>query len=195
MVSGAGLVPQLPSIAQTACFNPASNGVWGNGMPFQQPQGALLSSGFPTYSMPWLSQNFQQCPFQMPMPNMVPFPQQVDPSQRLLSATVVPGQQLNTLAGSAFTQGLVGQNGFNQMAFGIGLQGQPSQPTLNAGDQGISPNGSHIIQKCNVPQSGGIPGNNEASQQFNIGASGHGRKPFCRGGGCFSRGRGGNQSR
>ncbi|XP_062107092.1 H/ACA ribonucleoprotein complex non-core subunit NAF1 [Humulus lupulus] len=194
LIGGAGLIPQLRPAAQTACFNPPSNGVWGNGMSFQQPQGAFFPGGFPAYGMPWLPQNSQQYPFQMAMPNM--FPQQVDPSQRLLSANLLPGQQSNTLAGSAYSQGLVGQNGYNQMTFGMGLQGQPSQPFLNLGQQGINPSGLHNGQNCNVPQSGGIPGNNnEASQQFNVGASGRGRKPFRRGGGRFSHGRGGNQSR
>lgn len=196
LVSGAGFVPPLPSITQTACFNAPSNGVWANGMPFQQPQGTFFPNGFPTYGMPWLSQNSQQNPFQMPVPNGMPFhQQQIDPSQRLLSGPVVPGEQSNPLAGSMFAQGLVGQNGFNQVAFGIGLQGQPSQLTLHAGEQGIIPNGLQMGQNCNVPQFGGIPGNYEAPQQFNLGASSRGRKPYHRGGGRFSRGRGRNQSR
>ncbi|PON35082.1 H/ACA ribonucleoprotein complex, subunit Gar1/Naf [Parasponia andersonii] len=190
LVSGAGLVPQLPPISQTACFNPPSSGVWGN-VPFQQPQGAFLPSGFPTYGVPWLSQNSQQFPFQMPMSNVLPYPQQVEPSQRFLSATLLPGEQSNPLTGSTYGQGLV----FNQAAFGIGFQGQPSQPTLHAGEQGSVSNGLHIGHIFNAPQSGGIPGNNEASQQFSVGAPGCGRKPYRRGGGRFSRGRGGNQSR
>ncbi|KAM6548564.1 hypothetical protein CsatB_020240 [Cannabis sativa] len=193
--SGTGLIPQLRPTAQTACFHPPSNGVWGNGMPFQQPQGAFFPGGFPAYGMPWLPQNSQPYPFQMAMPNM--FAQQVDPNQRLLSGNLLPGQQSNTLAGPAYSQGLMGQNGYNQMTFGMGLQGQHSQHMLNVGQQGINPNGVQNGQNCNAPQSGGIPGNNnEASQQFNAGApSGRGRKPFHGRGGRFSRGRGGNQSR
>ncbi|KAF4360045.1 hypothetical protein F8388_021342 [Cannabis sativa] len=192
---GTGLIPQLRPTAQTACFHPPSNGVWGNGMPFQQPQGAFFPGGFPAYGMPWLPQNSQPYPFQMAMPNM--FAQQVDPNQRLLSGNLLPGQQSNTLAGPAYSQGLMGQNGYNQMTFGMGLQGQHSQHMLNVGQQGINPNGVQNGQNCNAPQSGGIPGNNnEASQQFNAGApSGRGRKPFHGRGGRFSRGRGGNQSR
>lgn len=193
LVSGTGLVQPLPPIAHTACFNAPSNGVWASGLPFQQPQGAPIPSGFPPTGVPWLSQNSQQYPFQMPFPNTMPF-RQVDPRQGLLYPSVFPGAQSNALPGSTFPQGLVGPNAFSPVAFGIGLQGQPSQPTLNVGEQRIVPNGLPMGQNSNVPvpQSGGIPLNNEASQQFNLGASSRGRGPYRRGGGRFS-GRGGRK--
>lgn len=187
LVGGAGLVSLLPPVAQTGGFNAPSNGVWANGMSFQQPQGALFPSGFPTNGMPWLSQNSHQYPFQMPIPNTLPFPQQVDPSQRLLSAAVFTGARPNALPGSQFPQGLVGQNPFNPVAFGIGLQG-------NVGEQVIISNGLPGGQNSNVPQSGGVSINIEAAQQFNLGASSHGRRPYHRVGGRFAGGRGRKQS-
>ena len=188
-VSGTGLAPPLPPLAQAACFNAPPNGIWVNGMPFQQPQGAFFPSGFPMNNMPWPSQNPQQYPYQMPMPNGMPYNQQANPNQGVLSG------QPNTLAGIPYAQGHVGQNNFNPIAFGIGFQGQPSQqPGVNIGEQGTTSNGVLMGQNFNVPQSGGIPGNNDARRrQFNQGPSGRGRGSYRRGAGRFARGRGWKQ--
>ncbi|KAF3443855.1 hypothetical protein FNV43_RR13545 [Rhamnella rubrinervis] len=194
LVGSTGLVPRPPPpTAQTAC----SSGVWTNGMPFQpslQPRSPLFQNGFPTNSMPWLLQNTNQYPYQMPTANSMPFNQQVDPSQSLLSAAVLLAQQQNNFSGSTYAQGLVGLNNFNQSIVGMGLQGQPFQQTLNAGQQGVLSNGFHIEQSYNMSRS--IPGNIEVTQQFNRGASSsRGNRPYRRGGGRFAGGRGWQQSR
>lgn len=193
LVGSTGLAPQPPPTTQTAC----SSGVWTNGMPFQaaiQPQSPFFPNGFPVCSMPWLLQNTNQFPYQMPMANGMPINQQVDPSQSLLSAAVFLAAQQRNFSGATNAQGLVGQNSFNQSTFGMGLQGQLPQQTLNAGQQGIASNGFLIEQGCNMAQS--VPGNVEVPQQFNPGASSsRGRRPYRRGGGRFAGGRGWQQPR
>lgn len=194
LVGSTGLVLRPPPpTAQTA----SSSGVWSNGMPFQprlQPPSPFFQHGFPINTMPWLLQNTNQYPYQRPTANGMPFNQQVDPSQSLLSAAVLLAQQQNNFLGSTYAQGLVGQNSFNQSTFGMGLQGQPFQQTINAGQQGVLSNEFHVEQSYNMPQS--IPGNTEVPQQFNQGASSSPRKrPYRHGGGRFAGGRGWQQSR
>jgi H/ACA ribonucleoprotein complex non-core subunit NAF1 len=187
-VGGSGVVPPFPSTAQTVGFN-TSNGVWTNGMPFQPPQNAFFPNGFPTNSMPWLSQNPHM--HQMPMPNRIPFQQQFDPSQMALHTSLLPTEQSNPYIGHTYAPGLVGQNSFNQMTFGMGLQGQFTHPSMNVGEQRILSNGLQVEHNLNMQQSGFAPGNIEAPQQSNRGASySRGRKPYRRGGGRFAGGRG-----
>ncbi|KAL5581920.1 hypothetical protein UlMin_014362 [Ulmus minor] len=181
-------------------------------VPFQQPQGAFFPNVFPSNSMAWLPPN--QFPHQMPMPNQMPMPmpnqmpfpqQQIDPSQRFIPASVFSGEQSNVFGGSTYAQGLIGQNSFNQMAFGMGLQDQPFQPPFNAGEQGqpfqppFNAGEQGILQNFNRTQSGGLPGSNEASQQFNMGGSSRGGRLYHRGRGRghgrFTGGRGWKQSR
>uniref|UniRef100_A0A2N9GTY5 H/ACA ribonucleoprotein complex non-core subunit NAF1 n=1 Tax=Fagus sylvatica TaxID=28930 RepID=A0A2N9GTY5_FAGSY len=189
---GTGFIPPFPQTAQTIGFNRPSNGVWTNGMPFQPPHNAVFPNGFPTNGMPWSSQNPNQHPCQMPMPNRMPFQQQFDPSQTHPTA-------MFPAVGPTYAQGLVGQNGFNQSPFGMGLQGQHTHPSMNmgmnVGDQGILSNGLQF-QQNSMQQSAFAPGNVEAAQQFNMGASSHhGRKPYHQGGGRFAGGRGWQQSK
>jgi H/ACA ribonucleoprotein complex non-core subunit NAF1 len=199
-VGGTGVVPPFPSAVQAVGFD-ACNGVWTNGMPFQPPQNAFFPNGFPTNSMPWLSQNlhmpqmpmpnrmpFQQQfdPSQMPMPNRMPFQQQFDPSQMPLHAALLP----------TYAPGLVAQNAFNQRTFGMGLQGQFTHPSVNVGEQGVLSSGLQVEQNLNMQQSGFAPGNVEAPHQINRSASySRGRKPYRRGGGRFAGGRGWQQSK
>ena len=176
-VIGTGFIPPFPQTAQTFGFNTPSNGVWTNGMPFQPPHNAVFPNGFPTNGMPWFSQNPNQHPCQMPMPNRMPFQQQFDPSQ-IHPTAMFPA------VGPTYAQGLVGQNGFNQSPFGMGLQGQHTHPLMNmgmnVGDQGILSNGLQF-QQNSMQQSAFAPGNVEAAQQFNMCASSHrGRNPYHR---------------
>nr|POF10352.1 h/aca ribonucleoprotein complex non-core subunit naf1 [Quercus suber] len=185
---GNGFIPPFPPTAQTIGFNTPSNGVWANGMAYQPPQGAVFPNGFPCNGMPWFSQNPHQHPCQMPMPNRMPFQQHFDPSQTHPTANL-PG------VGPTYAQGLMGQNDFNQRAFGMGLQGQLTHPSMNVGEPGISSNGLQV-QQNSMQQSVFAPGNVEAAQQFNAGASsGRGRKPYRRGGGRFAGGRAQQQSK
>ncbi|GMY18679.1 H/ACA ribonucleoprotein complex non-core subunit NAF1 [Fagus crenata] len=191
-VIGTGFIPPFPQTAQTFGFNTPSNGVWTNGMPFQPPHNAVFPSGFPTNGMPWFSQNPNQHPCQMPMPNRMPFQQQFDPSQ-IHPTAMFPA------VGPTYAQGLLGQNGFNQSPFGMGLQGQHTHPLMNmgmnVGDQGILSNGLQV-QQNSMQQSAFAPGNVEAAQQFNMCASSHcGRNPYHRGGGRFVGVRGWQQSK
>ncbi|KAH7576877.1 hypothetical protein JRO89_XS01G0169300 [Xanthoceras sorbifolium] len=210
-VGGTGSIPQFPPMAHMAGFTASLSGVWTNGMPSQQPQGAVFPNGFSSSGMPWHPQNYQQHPNQMPMMNSVPFLQQFDPSQRSLPNVALPGGQPNYFAGPTYAPwlGLVGQNGLNQMV-GMGLPGQPVHPSINAGQPGLvaqiglnqrigmgfqcqpapssTNTGEHgvCVEQKNFQQP-------EAPQQFNLGASpNRGRKPYHRGGGHFAgrRGRG-----
>ncbi|KAL6287517.1 hypothetical protein ACE6H2_011907 [Prunus campanulata] len=123
-VGGTGLVPPFPAATQATGMNATSNGVWTNGMPFQQ-QNTSFPNGFPNNSSPWPSPYNHQYPYQMPIPERLPFYPQAE-GQRFLSGAVLPGGQLNSFAGPTYSQGLMGQHGFNQTTFGIGLQGQPT---------------------------------------------------------------------
>ncbi|XP_068303385.1 H/ACA ribonucleoprotein complex non-core subunit NAF1-like [Pyrus communis] len=209
LVSRTGLVPPFPAPTQVAGINTTSNGGWANGVPFQ-PQNTSFPNGFPNNSFPSLLQYNPQYPYQMSVPNRMPFYQQ--------AGAVLPGQQLNAFAGLAYSQEMMGQHGFNQTAFGLGLQGQPipgqqfnafaeprvgqlgfnqntfgmglqgqpSHPIFNA-DQGMPSNGLHSEQNHNLPQSVANAGNVD-SQQCNQGApSNHGRRPSHRGGHNFGR--------
>lgn len=192
LATGTGLIPPFLAGAQTTGFNIPMNGVWPNGMPCQQPHGALFSNGFPATSVPWLSHNSNPHPSQMPVPNALPIYQQVDPGQRLLSAAGLQGGLFNAFGQSTHGQVFL-QNNLNQTMLGMALQGPHFQPTMNAGEQGIFPNGLglQVHQNYNVPQS-----NAEASNQFNMGTSStRGRQPNRRGGGRFAGGRSQQQHR
>ncbi|KAG6738040.1 hypothetical protein POTOM_059579 [Populus tomentosa] len=84
-----------------------------------------------------------------------------------------------------------GQNYFNQAAFGTGFQVQPNPHAMNTIEQGMMSRGLPLEQNCSFQSPAIPPGNIKAPQQFNTGASSsHGRKPYRRGGGRFSGGRG-----
>lgn len=222
LASGTGLVPPFPAPTLPAGINATSNGLWTNGTPFQ-PQNTSFPNGFINNSLPCLPQYNPQYPYQMSIPNRMPFYQQagaVLPGQQLnaftgpaysqgmvgqhgfnqaafgisLQGQPIPGQQFNAFAGPMYPQGLVGQLGFNQNAFGMGLQGQPTHPMFNA-EQGMPSNGLRAEQNHNMPQPVANAGKLD-SQQFSQGASSNrGRRPSHRGGRHFGRGRGRQQSR
>ncbi|CAK7349897.1 unnamed protein product [Dovyalis caffra] len=169
----------------TGVFAP-SNGVWQNVVPSQQPQTLAIPGGFPTNNMPWPAQSQLQHPYQMPMP----FQQQFNPGQGPFPNALLPGGQPNFFAGPAYPQpwpAIGGQNYFNQAAFGKGFQFQLNPPS----HQGMTPSGPPLGQNSSFQPPAIPPGNIRAPQQFNAGASStHGRKPYRRGGGRFSGGRG-----
>ncbi|KAM1324239.1 hypothetical protein TB2_045404 [Malus domestica] len=116
LASGTGSVPPFPAPTPPARINATSNGLWTNGTSFQ-PQNTSFPNGVINNGLPCLPQYNPQYSYQMSIPNRMPFYQQ--------AGVVLPGQQLNAFTGPAYSQGMVGQHGFNQAAFGIGLQGQP----------------------------------------------------------------------
>lgn len=182
-IGGTDLVPQLQQMAQMAGYGPSFNGVWTNGMPYQQTQnvfpGGFQSSG----GMPWIPQNNQQQhPNQIPMMNNMPFMQQFDPTQMALPNVGLASGQPNFFPGHTFAPwlGLMGQNGLNPM-MGMGI---PGQPPLNAGQpqmSGMGFPGQPGAQATNAGESFKSP---RGPSQFNMGASSRGgRKPYRRGGG------------
>ncbi|GAV87650.1 Gar1 domain-containing protein [Cephalotus follicularis] len=186
-VSGAGIIPPFPPMAQPMGFINPSNGIWANGMLCQQPQSAVFPNGYPNNGIPMFPQNLNQHPYQMPMQNLMPFHQQFDPSQRSLPNVGFPGGQSNFFAApNAPWLGPASQIGFNQATFGMGLQGQPTHPSANVGEQGIQQ--PAVFQQ----QPAVFPGNFEASPQFNMPPSStRSRKLYHhRGGGHSARGRG-----
>ena len=197
-VSASGFVPPFSVMPQSSGFITPSNGVWTNGVPSQQPQNAIFPNRFSAEGMPLLSQNYQQQHIPLPtpamsMPNMMPYQlQQFDPSLSTLPNVVFPGGQSNLFAGPACAPwlGSAGQNGFSQTTFEMGMQGQQFLSAL----QGILANGPTADGNCNL-QRKGIQNNNETSQNFNMGASSsRGKKPYHRGRGRFTGGRGHQQS-
>ncbi|XP_024184902.1 H/ACA ribonucleoprotein complex non-core subunit NAF1 [Rosa chinensis] len=102
LVSGRGSVRPFPGATQATGMN--ANGVWSNGMPCQ-PQQTPFPNAFPNNNMPF----FPQYPHQMSMPGGIPF-----------------HQQTNVFSGPMGSQGMMGQLGFHQPAFGVGFQGQPT---------------------------------------------------------------------
>ncbi|XP_050206183.1 uncharacterized protein LOC126655882 [Mercurialis annua] len=202
--SGAGFFqPFSPGAPNVGVFQPP-HGIWNNGLSLQQPQNTFIPGGVPANMMSWPAQNQLQHPCQMPMTNAMPFQQQFNPSQ----GPLLNGGQPNLFTGlpSPWPAG-IGQNCFNQAPFGMGLQVQPTQPTMNAmnvGQQGMMSSGFGMAQNHNLHSPAGIPGNVQAPQQFNSGSSpGRGRRQYHRGGGGgrftggrgrFSGGRGHNPS-
>ncbi|PPD89543.1 hypothetical protein GOBAR_DD13529 [Gossypium barbadense] len=191
-VGGSGFVPPFSVMPQSSGIITPSNGVWTNGMPVQHPQNAIFPNRFSADGMSLLSQNYQQQPIPLPtpaMPTMMPYQQQqFDPSSNTFPNLVLPGGQSNLFAAlaSAPWMGIAGQNG----TFGMGMQGQQ----FNSALQGISTNGPTIGGNCNL-QPDGVQGNFESSQNFNMGASSsRGRKPYHRGRGRFTGGRGHQRS-
>lgn len=194
---GTSFIPPFAPMAQSqtiGVFLP-SNGVWANGLPAQQPQSAVIPGGFPANNMPWPAQNQLQHPYQMPMPNGMPIQQQFNPSQGSLPHAALPIGTPNLFAGPTFSPWpVMEQNYSNQTTFGMGFQVQRSPSTVNSmnmGDQGMMSSGIHVERNCNLQPPGVIPGNIQAPQQFNMGATSRsGRKPHHRGGGRFAGARG-----
>ncbi|KAK5772561.1 H/ACA ribonucleoprotein complex non-core subunit NAF1 [Gossypium arboreum] len=191
-VGGSGFVPPFSVVPQSSGIITPSNGVWTNGMPVQHPQNAIFPNRISAEGMSLLSQNYQQQPIPLPtpaMPTMMPYQQQqFDPSSNTFPNLILPGGQSNLFAAlaSAPWMGIAGQNG----TFGMGMQGQQ----FNSALQGISTNGPTMGGNCKL-QPDGVQGNFESSQNFNMGASSsRGRKPYHRGRGRFTGGRGHQRS-
>ncbi|TXG74523.1 hypothetical protein ES288_1Z037000v1 [Gossypium darwinii] len=174
-VGGSGFVPPFSVVPQSSGIITPSNGVWTNGMPVQHPQNAIFPNRISAEGMSLLSQNYQQQPIPLPtpaMPTMMPYQQQqFDPSSNTFPNLILPGGQTNG-------------------TFGMGMQGQQ----FNSALQGISTNGPTMGGNCKL-QPDGVQGNFESSQNFNMGASSsRGRKPYHRGRGRFTGGRGHQRS-
>uniref|UniRef100_A0A5B7BRW9 H/ACA ribonucleoprotein complex non-core subunit NAF1 n=1 Tax=Davidia involucrata TaxID=16924 RepID=A0A5B7BRW9_DAVIN len=196
-LSGPGFVAPFPQLAQAPGFTAPSTGVWINGMPCQPQQSMGFPNSYPTNGMPWLQQSHHQQSYNMPLPNGMPFQQQFDPSQRLPVNAVFPGGHSNFSAGPGFAPWplSMGQSGYNQLPFGMGLQVHNARPPINVGEQGVPSNGSQE-RNCDMRPPFVSPGNTQVCQNFNQGAySGRGRKSYRRGGGRFGGGRGRQQSK
>ncbi|KAA8524466.1 hypothetical protein F0562_010889 [Nyssa sinensis] len=196
---GPGFVPPFPQLAQAPGFTAPSNCVWMNGMACQQQQSMGFPSGYPTNPtnvMPWMQQSRHQQSYNMPLPNGMPFQQQFDPSQRV--NVVLPGGQSNFSVGPPFApwSSAMGQSGFNQSPFGMGVQGHNAHPPINGGEQGVPSNGLQQGHNCDLQPPFVIQCNTEVPQNFNQGRYfGRGKKPYRRGGGRFGGGGGRQQSK
>ncbi|KAJ6383421.1 hypothetical protein OIU78_026829 [Salix suchowensis] len=171
-----------------------SNGVWPNMLPSQQPQTLAIPGGFRANNMPWPVQSQLQHPCQIPMATGMPIQQQFNPGQGSFPNALLPGGQPNFFAGPAYPPPpwpVLGGNYFNPAAFRSGFQVQFNPPAMNVVEQGMIPTGPPLGQNCSFQPPAIPPGNMQAPQQFNAGSSSsHGRKPYRRGGGRFSGGRG-----
>ncbi|CAK9158923.1 unnamed protein product [Ilex paraguariensis] len=187
---GSSFLPTFPQVSQAPGLNASANGVWANTISCQQPQNMGFASSFSTNGMAWQQQNRPQ-QHQMPLPNVVPF-QQFDNSQMVPSNFVLPGGQSNFVMAPPFTPwpASLGQHGFNQPPFGVGLTGQHAFQPMNVGAQ-VSYNGSQMQHNYDLQPPPFVSGNNENSQRFSHGVNScRGRKPNRRGGGRFGGGRG-----
>ncbi|XP_030521254.1 H/ACA ribonucleoprotein complex non-core subunit NAF1-like [Rhodamnia argentea] len=163
---------------------------WVNSLPLQQPMGAISSNGIPI-GMPWPPRG-SQFPFQMPLPNQMPFQQQFDLSQTLLPNMVLPMGQSNTLGpGLVPWPNPMGQNNCNQMTVGVGAFGQSSHPIFNARGQGFQFNGTLVDQSSYTQPRAAAPCPTDALGPFKQrGPSfGRGKKPYRGRGSRFSGGR------
>uniref|UniRef100_A0A6N2M2D0 H/ACA ribonucleoprotein complex non-core subunit NAF1 n=1 Tax=Salix viminalis TaxID=40686 RepID=A0A6N2M2D0_SALVM len=159
---------QMPQA--TGVYAP-SNGVWPNMLPSQQPQTLAIPGGFRANNMPWPVQSQLQHPCQIPMATGMPIQQQFNPGQGSFPNALLPGGQPNFFAGP--------------------LASSSAMASMNVVEQGMIPTGPPLGQNCNFQPPAIPPGNMQAPQQFNAGSSSsHGRKPYRRGGGRFSGGRG-----
>jgi H/ACA ribonucleoprotein complex non-core subunit NAF1 len=176
----------------TGVFTP--NGGWVNEAPSHQPETLAIPGGFPANNMPWAARSQLQHPYQIPRAIGMPIQQQFNPCKGPLPNAFFPGGHPNFFAGPTYPPpwpAVGGQNYFNQAAFGTGFQVQPNPQAMNTIEQGMMSRGLPLEQNCSFQSPAIPPGNIKAPQQFNTGASSsHGRKPYRRGGGCFSGGRG-----
>ncbi|XP_059312744.1 H/ACA ribonucleoprotein complex non-core subunit NAF1 isoform X2 [Lycium ferocissimum] len=216
---GQNFRPPFPRMENPLGLAAPSNGVWNNGIPYQQPQNMGFPNGLPNMGMPWAQQGLPQQMFQMPTPNALPFDQQINPT--LPPNFMFPGGVPNFGAGPSFAAPwpALGQNVFGQTPLPMGLPGQFTPTPMNFGGQ-IPANGPQSGQNnnsqpgqftptpmnfggqvpANGPQSGqnsnSGPGYNNGSPNFNRGGhSGGGRRGNHRGGGRFGGRRGGRSQR
>ncbi|XP_011039765.1 PREDICTED: H/ACA ribonucleoprotein complex non-core subunit NAF1 [Populus euphratica] len=181
-----------PGPQTTGVFTP--NGVWVNEGPPHQPVTLAIPGGFPANNMPWAARSQLQHPYHIPKAIGMPIQPQFNPCQGPLPNAFFPGGHPNFFAGPTYPPSwpaVGGQNYFNQAAFGTGFQVQPNPQAMNTIEQGMMSRGLPLEQNCSFQSPAIPPGNIKAPQQFNMGASSsHGRKPYRRGGGRFSGGRG-----
>lgn len=180
-------VPPYPQMAaQVAGFFPPSSGMWASGM--MPPPNSFL-----TEAMTWPPQNQHHHPFQMPMPNVMPFQQQFDPVHAAFPNAIFSSGQSNFFMRPTYPPHWPA---LNQANFAMGLQAPLANPIVNTGgEQGIVPTGLPMSQ-CDIRPSAVSPAKVLAPQQFNQRAPfGRGKKPFQRGGGRFAGGRGRGRGR
>ncbi|XP_060187819.1 H/ACA ribonucleoprotein complex non-core subunit NAF1 isoform X2 [Lycium barbarum] len=172
---GKNITPPFPHMENPLGLAAPSNGVWNNGIPYQQPQNMGFPNGLPNMGMPWAQQGHPQQMFQMPTPNALPFEQQINPN--LPSGFMFPGGLPNFGAGPSFAPWpALGQNVFGQTPLPMGLPGQFTPTPMNFGGQ-VPANGPQSGQNNNsqftstlmnfgglVPTNGPRSGQNNNSQ-------------------------------
>ncbi|CAL1374075.1 unnamed protein product [Linum trigynum] len=165
-------VPTSPPMLQQ--LNPGHfPGNWPNGV-FPQHQHNPPAAMFGGFAPPL--GNIQNT-LHMVMQHILPFQQQFNPGQGSLPGNVMlPGPPPNFFPSSGFMPwsaaapgvGVVNQGCFNQSSFGMGFLPQPTNPTMNMGDQRM------MAVNGNMQSSTNISGNTGQSlrQNFNFGGMG-----------------------
>ncbi|XP_010323717.1 H/ACA ribonucleoprotein complex non-core subunit NAF1 isoform X2 [Solanum lycopersicum] len=162
-------VPPFPHMQNSPGLASPSTGVWPNGFPFQQPQNMGFPNTLPNMGMSWPQQGHPQQMFQMPLPNALPFEQQINPA--LPPNFMFPGGLPNFGAGPPFGPWpAFGQNVFNQPGMPMGLPGQFTPAPMNLGGQ-VPANGPQLGQNNNSQPNAVVPGYINGSPNFNQGQS------------------------
>ncbi|KAL3332934.1 hypothetical protein AABB24_033140 [Solanum stoloniferum] len=162
-------VPPFPHMQNSPGLASPSTGVWPNGFPYQQPQNMGFPNTLPNMGMSWPQQGHPQQMFQMPLPNALPFEQQINPT--LPPSFMFPGGLPNFGAGPSFGPWpAFGQNVFNQSAMPMGLPGQFTPAPMNLGGQVLA-NGPQSGQNNNSQPNAVVPGYINGTPNFNQGQS------------------------
>ncbi|TMX04418.1 hypothetical protein EJD97_008916 [Solanum chilense] len=162
-------VPPFPHMQNSPGLASPSTGVWPNGFPYQQPQNMGFPNTLPNMGMSWPQQGHPQQMFQMPLPNALPFEQQINPA--LPPNFMFPGGLPNFGAGPSFGPWpAFGQNVFNQPGMPMGLPGQFTPAPMNFGGQ-VPANGPQSGQNNNSQPNAVVPGYINGSPNFNQGQS------------------------
>ncbi|KAF3646344.1 putative H/ACA ribonucleoprotein complex non-core subunit NAF1-like isoform X2 [Capsicum annuum] len=172
-------VPSFLHIQNSPGLAAQSTGVWTNGIPYQQPQKIGFPNTLPNVDMTWPQQGHPAQIFQMPLPNALPFEQQINPA--LLSRFMFSDGLPNFGPGPSFAAWpALGQSVFSQSPMAMGLPGQFTPTPMNLGGQ-IPANGPQSGQNNNSQPHAVVPGSS-----FNQGAhSSGGWRENHRGGGRF----------
>ncbi|KAK6785084.1 hypothetical protein RDI58_018539 [Solanum bulbocastanum] len=162
-------VPPFPHMQNSPGLASPSTGVWPNGFPYQQPQNMGFPNTLPNMGMSLPQQGHPQQMFQMPLPNALPFEQQINPT--LPPSFMFPGGLPNFGAGPSFGPWpAFGQNVFNQPAMPSGLPGQFTPAPMNLGGQVLA-NGPQSGQNNNSQPNAVVPGYINGTPNFNQGQS------------------------
>ncbi|XP_055823750.1 H/ACA ribonucleoprotein complex non-core subunit NAF1 isoform X2 [Solanum dulcamara] len=162
-------VPTFPHMQNSPGLAAPSTGVWPNGIPYQQPQNMGFPNTLPNIGMSWPQQGHPQQMLQIPLPNALPFEQQINPT--LPSSFMFPGGLPNFGAGPSFGPWpAFGQNVFGQSPMAMGLPGQFTQAPVNLGGQ-VPANGPQSGQNSNTQPNAVVPGYINGSPNFNQGQS------------------------